>query len=58
MARCKNLTRNMILALSKKCKIKPEEYGYKRNTKDIVELVNKATGEIKIINKAEYGLSF
>ena len=58
MQKFKNLTRSMILELGRKCKIKPEKYGYRRNTSELIELVNKETGEPRVIYKSDYNLHF
>ena len=41
----KKLTRIMKIELSSKCRIKPEEYGLKKNTIDEIQIVNFSTGE-------------
>lgn len=58
MQQIKKLTRAMIIDLSKKCKVKPEEWGYRRNCPDFIEIVNKSTGESKVISKSDYNLKF
>lgn len=49
----KKLTRIMKIELSSKCRIKPEEYGLKKNTIDEIQIVNFSTGEELTFNKAE-----
>lgn len=58
MASLKNLTRAMKMDLSKKCRIKVDEYGYTKNTTDIIELLHRTTGESIIIDKSKYNLKF
>ena len=50
---CKKLTRIMKIELSNKCRIKPEDYGLKKNTIDEIQIVNNATGETLSFNKAD-----
>ena len=57
--RVKNLTRRMMLDLGRKCNIKPlEKYGYRINNTEVIEVVNKETGESRIINKRDYNFNF
>lgn len=58
MRKVKNLTRTMIIELGKKCKIKPEEYGYIRNSPELIELVNKRTNDSRVIYKSDYTFHF
>ena len=43
----------MKIELSNKCRIKPEDYGLKKNTIDEIQIVNNATGETLSFNKAD-----
>ena len=54
----KKLTRLMKAELSKKCKVNVEEFGYRRNTEDVVEIVNTHTGESLTFDKKQYKLKF
>lgn len=58
MASLKNLTRAMKIELGKKCKIKPDIYGYSKNTPELIELIKRDTGESLIINKSKYNIRF
>lgn len=55
--RLKNLTRRMIIEL-KKFKIKPATHGYRVNTPDRIEVVDKKSGEVQTFDKFEHNLQF
>ena len=53
MARGKNLNFRMKKYLSDKMRLDPKEWTYTKNTNEELVLVNKISGEKKIINKVE-----
>ena len=56
----KPLTRVMKIGLSncKHLKLDPNDYLYRANTRDRIELVHKQTKESITLNKEEYNLRF
>lgn len=53
----KNFTYKMIKELSKKVEeLKLDDWGYSKNTPEFIELINRHTGERKVINKNEHGI--
>lgn len=55
----KNLTRSMRKEFNRNRRLKninPNEWGFKKNSPEFIELVNKNTNESIIINKAEYNI--
>ena len=54
----KKLTKQMKVELAKKCKVKVDNYGYRRNTIDEIELIDVHSGESIVFNKSEYRLKF
>lgn len=55
----KNLTRAMRKEFGRNKRLKninPDEWGFKKNSPEFIELINKSTEERFIINKAEYNI--
>ena len=56
----KKLTRTMRKEISRNKKLKDlinfDEWGYRKNTPEFIELVNKNTDERLVLNKDEYGI--
>lgn len=58
MKNFKKFTYKMIRELGKKVKdINLEECGYTKNTPSFIEIINRNTGEKRVINKNEFGIS-
>lgn len=58
MKNFKKFTYKMIRELGKKVKdINLEEWGYTKNTPNFIEIINRNTGEKRVINKNEFGIS-
>ena len=54
----KNFSRLMNKELTDKVKINTAEYGYCKNTPDIIELIHRVSGKHITINKKDYNLTF
>ena len=56
----KKLTRTMRKEISRNKKLKDlinfDEWGYRKNSPEFIELVNKNTDERLVLNKDEYGI--
>ena len=53
----KNFTYKMKVELKKKVKdLNLDKYGYSKNTPEFIELIDRDTGERKVINKNDYSI--
>ena len=53
----KNFTYKMKVELKKKVKdLDLDKYGYSKNTPEFIELIDRDTGERKVINKNDYSI--
>ena len=53
----KNFTYKMVKELSKKLKdINLDDWGYSKNTPTFIEIINRSTGEKKVVDKNELGI--
>ena len=53
----KNFTYRMKVELKKKIKdLNLDNYGYSKNTPEIIELIDRNTGERKVIYKNDYSI--
>ena len=53
----KNFTYKMRVELKKKVKdLDLDKYGYSKNTPKFIELIDRDTGERKVINKNDYSI--
>ena len=53
----KNFTYKMRVELKKKVKdLDLDKYGYSKNTPEFIELIDRDTGERKVINKNDYSI--
>ena len=53
----KNFTYKMRVELKKRVKgLDLDKYGYSKNTPEFIELIDRGTGERKVINKNDYSI--